>query len=126
MIIPLQQVFTTGLIASIFTKKGGEISSGSILDYCPKTCVDENLNQHCTAPILLKKSTCYTFEWKTEGALAHTTMEVRDVKSNEIVTYRDTDGDYTAEKAELVYVDFMPKTPNLCNSTVEYTISTCK
>jgi hypothetical protein len=29
-------------------------------------------------------------------------MEIRDAKSSEIVYYRDTNGDYTAEKNELV------------------------
>jgi hypothetical protein len=41
------------------------------------------------------------------------------------VYYRDTNGDYTAEKNELVYVDFKPKIGG-CNSTVEYTIKTCE
>lgn len=86
MYIPFQQVFTGSLIASAFVKKpGSEISSGELLDYCTQSCVDEDLRvrggrearaicdchgpitdavlglpqQHCTKPILLKKSTCY-------------------------------------------------------------------
>jgi hypothetical protein len=44
----------------------------------------------------------------------------------QIVYYRDTNGDWTPEKTELVYIDFMPKTPKLCNSQVDYTLKTCK
>ncbi|KAK9897759.1 hypothetical protein P389DRAFT_169778 [Cystobasidium minutum MCA 4210] len=128
MYIPFQQVFTAGLIGVgvMKNKKGEVISEGKVLDYCPKKCVDEDLNQHCTRPILVHKSTCYTIEWSTEGALSHTTAEFRDAKSNEIVYYRDTNGDWTPEKTELVYIDYMPKTPNLCNSTIDYTLKTCK
>jgi len=126
MIIPFQQIFTSALLGVGMLKKGGSISEGKILDFCKEECLDSDMKQHCTAPFLLKKSTCYHFEWKTDATLGHTTMEVRDAKSDEIVYYRDTNGDWTAEKSELVYVDFKPKTPNLCGSTVEYTISTCK
>ena len=30
------------------------------------------------------------------------------------------------EKTELVLLTFTPKTPNLCNSKVDYTVRTCK
>lgn len=83
MYIPFQQVFTAGLIGVgvMKEKKGEVISEGKVLDYCerypllrsqastdshndalpgPKKCVDEDLNQHCTRPILVHKSTCYT------------------------------------------------------------------
>lgn len=139
MYVPFQEVFTAGLVGvGVFKNKKGEvISDGKILDYCehmdkkkqrwsnlpilmharysllgPKKCVDEDLNQHCTRPILVHKSTCYTvrhccliggiegspgyshlltgcihfnqIEWSTEGALSHTTAEFRDAKSNEV------------------------------------------
>lgn len=32
------------------------------------------------------------FEWKTEGALSHTTMEVRDAKSHEVSEEHVVDG----------------------------------
>jgi hypothetical protein len=89
------------------------------------------------------RSTCYTIKWSTDGAISHTTAEVRDAGSNEIVYYRDTDGDWTAEKGEashllwscwevyadavqLVYVDFKPKVPGQGNHTVDYDIRTCE
>lgn len=42
-------------------------------------------------------------KWSTDGVLSHTTAEVRDAGSNEVVFFRDTDGDWTAEKNEVSY-----------------------
>lgn len=49
------------------------------------------------------RSKCYTMKWSTDGVLSHTTAEVRDAGSNEVVFFRDTDGDWTAEKNEVSY-----------------------
>lgn len=53
-------------------------------------------------------------------------MEVKDSASGEIVYYRDTDGEWTPEKGELVYLDFKPKIVGQGNDTVEYEVTTCK
>ena len=53
---------------------------------------------------MVTKSTCYQIKWSTDGALSHTTAEVRDAGSNEIVYYRDTDGEWTPEKGEVGFV----------------------
>lgn len=111
MYINFQQAIlgASALTGSLYKKQpGSEITSGTILDYCVQKCIDEDGNQRCTAPVLLKKSTKYhvcpiqldervlsytndheQIEWSTEGALSHTTMEVRDAKSNEIVYYKE-------------------------------------
>jgi hypothetical protein len=78
-----------------------KVVSGSVLDYAVEKCLDEDGNQRCTKPFLVKKSTCYEIKWSTDGALSHTTAEVRDAGSNEIVYYRDTDGKWTPEKGEV-------------------------
>jgi len=52
-------------------------------------------------------------------------VEVRDAGSAEIVYYRDTDGEWTAEKNELVYLDFKPKVWKQGNDTVEYKVKKC-
>jgi len=102
------------------------ISSGKILDYAVEACIDEDHNQRCTKPFLVSGSTCYKMSWKSDGALSHTTAEVRDAGSGELVYYRDTDGEWTPEKGELVYVDFKPKVWGTGNDTVEYRVETCK
>jgi len=79
------------------------------MDYAIEKCLDKDGNQRCTAPFLVKSNQCYKFEWSSEGVLSHTTVEVRDAGSNEIVYYRDTNGDWEPEKGELVYLDFKPK-----------------
>lgn len=43
-----------------------------------------------------------------------------------IVFYRDTDGEWTPEKGELVYLDFKPKVPAQGNNTVTYTVKYAK
>lgn len=74
----------------------------------------------------MTKSTCYKLEWSTEGAITHTTAEVRDSGSGELVYYRDTDGEWKPEKGELVYMDFKPKVPGTGNDTVSYRVTTCE
>jgi hypothetical protein len=78
-----------------------EVASGSILDFAVEKCVDSDGQQRCSTPFLVKKATCYELEWTTEGALSHTTVEIRDAGSDEIVYYRDTNGQWTAEKGEV-------------------------
>lgn len=78
-----------------------QVASGSILDYEVEKCLDDDNKQRCSTPFLVSKSTCYNLSWKTDGALSHTTIEVRDAGSNEIVYFRDTDGEWTPEKGEV-------------------------
>ncbi len=96
------------------------------MDYAVEKCLDSSGNRRCSQPFLVTKSTCYTIEWSTEGALSHTTVEVRDAGSHEIVYYRDTNGNWIPDKGELVYLDFKPKIWNTGNNTVEYNVTTCK
>ena len=76
------------------------VAEGSVMDYAVEKCRDKDGNTRCSKPFLVSKSTCYTIEWSTEGALTHTTAEVRDAGSNELVYYRDTNGDWTPKKGE--------------------------
>lgn len=76
------------------------------MDYNVEKCIDDDKNVRCSKPFLVSKSTCYEVKWSTDGALSHTTAEFRDAGSNEIVYYRDTNGQWTPEKGELVYLDF--------------------
>ena len=78
-----------------------KITHGSITDYAVEKCIDAEGKQRCTRPFKVSKSTCYTIKWSTDGAISHTTAEFRDAGSNEVVFYRDTDGDWTAEKGEV-------------------------
>lgn len=71
------------------------------MDYAVEKCLDKDGNQRCSKPFLVAKSTCYEFSWKTDGTFSHTTLEVRDAGSDEIVYYRDTDGQWTPEKGEV-------------------------
>lgn len=95
-------------------------------DYAVETCLDDDGNVRCSKPFLVQKSTCYNIEWSTDGLLSHTTAEVRDAGSDEIVFYRDTNGEWTPKKGELVYLDFKPKVPRTGNDTVDYKVTTCK
>jgi hypothetical protein len=116
------------------------------MDYAVEQCLDDDNNQRCSKPFLVTKATCYDLSWTTDGAISHTTAEVRDAGSNEIVYYRDTDGEWTPEKGEvsstvggrervvslahasdlqLVYLDFKPKVWGQGNKTVDYTVKTC-
>ncbi|ODN95875.1 hypothetical protein L198_04494 [Cryptococcus wingfieldii CBS 7118] len=104
----------------------GKVSSGKVLDYAVEKCIDADGNQRCSKPFPVTKSTCYEIKWTTDGKISHTTAEVRDAGSDEIIFYRDTDGEWTSEKNELVYLDFKPKVWGQGNSTVEYEVSQCK
>jgi hypothetical protein len=115
------------LSLSLLTKPDkSEVASGSILDFAVEKCIDDDGKQRCSKPFLVTKATCYNIEWSTEGTLSHTTVEVRDAGSGEIVFYRDTNGEWTPEKGELVYLDFKPKVWRTGNDTVDYTVTTCK
>ncbi|KAI0157926.1 hypothetical protein GGR52DRAFT_576896 [Hypoxylon sp. FL1284] len=127
MYIPsAQSVLTAGLALTGSVSKPNTVSEGSVMDYAVEKCIDGDGNTRCSKPFLVTKSTCYQFEWSTEGALTHTTAEVRDAGSGEMVFYRDTNGDWTPEKGELVYLDFKPKVPATGNQTVHYVVSTCE
>jgi hypothetical protein len=104
---------------------GDSVSKGSVLDYAVEKCIDSDGNVRCTKPFPVKVDSCYKFEWSTDGALAHTTVEVRDVGSGEIVYYRDTNGDWKPEKDGLVYLDFKPKIWGQGNDTVDYEVKKC-
>jgi len=103
-----------------------EVAKGKILDFAVQKCIDADGNQRCSKPFLVQKSTCYKLEWTTAGTLSHTTVEVKDAGSNEMVYYRDTNGEWTPEKGELVYLDFKPKVWKTGNETVEYKVTTCE
>ncbi|CAN8098116.1 unnamed protein product [Discula destructiva] len=127
MYIPnAQTVLAAGLALTGTFRESSEVASGEILDFAVEKCVDSDGNQRCSKPFLVSKSTCYNIEWSTEGALSHTTVEVRDAGSDEIVFYRDTNGQWNAEKGELVYLDFKPKVWKTGNDTVEYKVTTCE
>lgn len=53
-------------------------------------------------------------------------MEVKDAGSDEMVFYRDTNGEWETKKGELVYLDFKPKIPGTGNDTVNWSVMTCK
>jgi len=78
-----------------------KVSSGKILDFAVEECIDADGNQRCSKPFLVTKSTCYEIKWDTDGAISHTTVEVRDAGSDELVFYRDTNGEWTPEKGEV-------------------------
>lgn len=78
------------------------VSSGKILDYAVEKCIDKEGNHRCSKPFPVTKSTCYEIKWTTDGKISHTTAEVRDAGSNEIVFYRDTNGEWTPEKNEVI------------------------
>ena len=77
------------------------MAKGKVLDYAVEECLDSDGNQRCSKPFLVTKSTCYEIEWSTDGKLSHTTAEVRDAGSDELVYYRDTNGQWNAEKGEV-------------------------
>ncbi|KAF3056407.1 hypothetical protein GL218_06479 [Daldinia childiae] len=127
MYIPsAQSVLTAGLALTGSLKEPSTVAEGSVMDYAVEKCKDSEGNTRCSKPFLVSKSTCYQLEWRTEGALTHTTAEIRDIKSGELVFYRDTNGDWTPEKGELVYLDFKPKVPATGNQTVDYIVKTCE
>lgn len=126
MILPdKQKLLAAGLALTGLTGNGDSVSKGKILDYAVEKCLDSDGNVRCSKPFLVTKGGCYSISWSTDGALSHTTVEVRDAGSDEIVYYRDTNGDWTAEKGELVYLDFKPKVWKTGNDTVEYEVKEC-
>lgn len=100
----VQNVLAAGLAMTGIVANKGPLSSGKVLDYAVESCIDDDGNQRCTKPFLVTKNECLNIQWSTEGTFSHTTVEVRDVKSSEIVFYRDTDGEWEPEKGELVYM----------------------
>ncbi|ORY26793.1 hypothetical protein BCR39DRAFT_594670 [Naematelia encephala] len=127
MYIPnLQGLLTAGLALTGALTKPSKVVKGHVLDYAVESCLDDDGNVRCSKPFLVKKSTCYKLSWSTDGTLSHTTAEVRDAGSDEIVYYRDTDGEWTPEKGELVYIDFKPKIAGQGNKTVDYKVDTCE
>ncbi|KAI6084728.1 hypothetical protein F4821DRAFT_166275 [Hypoxylon rubiginosum] len=127
MYIPsAQSVLTAGLALTGSLRAPRVVAEGSVLDFAVEKCMDDNGETRCSKPFVVTKSTCYQFEWRTEGTITHTTAEVRDAGSGEIVFYRDTNGDWTPEKGELVYLDFKPKVPATGNQTVHYVVKTCE
>lgn len=104
---------------------GKSVAKGEVLDYAVEKCVDSDGNIRCSKPFAVKADGCYTLEWKTDGTLSHTTVEVRDAGSGEMVYYRDTNGEWKPEKNELVYLDFKPKVWKTGNDTVEYEVKKC-
>jgi hypothetical protein len=73
------------------------------MDFAVEKCIDSDGNQRCSKPFLVEKGTCYNIEWSTEGTLSHTTVEVKDVGSGEMVYYRDTNGEWTPDKGEVSF-----------------------
>ncbi|WVQ80587.1 hypothetical protein IAT38_002692 [Cryptococcus sp. DSM 104549] len=125
MYIPnVQSIITAGL--ALTGAASNVVSSGKVLDFAVEKCIDKDKNVRCSKPFPVTKSTCYQIKWTTDGKISHTTAEVRDAGSDEIVFYRDTDGEWTSEKNELVYLDFKPKVWGQGNNTVEYEVSTCE
>ena len=80
---------------------GDSVAKGKIMDYAVESCIDSDGNKRCSTPFLVQSDVCYNIEWKTDGTLSHTTVEVRDAGSNEMVYYRDTNGEWTPEKGEV-------------------------
>ncbi|KAG6021337.1 hypothetical protein E4U41_002519 [Claviceps citrina] len=127
MYVPdMQKMATAGLALAGVQLTGDVVSKGSVLDFAVEKCIDRDGNVRCSKPFLVSKSGCYRLEWSTEGALSHTTVEVRDAGSGDLVYYRDTDGEWRPEKAELVYLDFKPKVWKTGNDTVDYVVTKCE
>lgn len=121
MYIPLpsaQSIIVTTLALSSTLTKPTKVSSGTILDYAVEKCLDDDGKVRCSKPFLVAKSTCYNIEWSTEGAVSHTTLEVRDAGSGELVYYRDTNGEWTPEKGEVslffVFLIFVTRESGMC------------
>ncbi|KAI0376144.1 hypothetical protein F5Y04DRAFT_223512 [Hypomontagnella monticulosa] len=127
MYIPsVQSVLTAGLALTGSLKESRTVVEGDVMDYAVEKCLDGDGNTRCSKPFVVTESTCYQIEWNTEGTFTHTTVEVRDGGSGEIVYYRDTNGEWIPEKGELVYLDFKPKIPATGNQTVHYVVRTCE
>ncbi|KAG5933278.1 hypothetical protein E4U53_001050 [Claviceps sorghi] len=127
MYVPdMQKMATAGLALTGLQMTGDTVLKGSVLDYAVEKCLDRDGNVRCTKPFPVAKDGCYKLEWSTDGALSHTTVEVRDIGSGELVYYRDTNGEWRPEKRELVYLDFKPKVWNTGNDTVDYAVKPCE
>ena len=74
------------------------------MDYAVEKCIDGDGNKRCSTPFLVQSDVCYNIEWKTDGTVSHTTVEVRDAGSSEMVYYRDTNGEWTPEKGEVSFL----------------------
>ena len=96
--------FPPSILAKRPDNVASEVASGSILDFAVEKCVDADGNQRCSKPFLVEKATCYNIEWSTEGTLSHTTVEVKDAGSGEMVFYRDTNGEWTPDKSEVSFI----------------------
>lgn len=63
MYIPFQTVFASSLISMGLLKDGNKVSSGSLVDYCEKKCVNGAGDQACSVPFLVRtlasESHCY-------------------------------------------------------------------
>jgi hypothetical protein len=77
--IPIPQLSTNPLPHPVIT-------SGKVLDYAVEKCLDSDGNVRCTKPFLVEKGACYGIEWSTNATLSHTTVEVRDAGSGEMVS----------------------------------------
>lgn len=53
MYIPFQTVFASSLLYMGMLKNGSKVSSGTIVDYCEKKCVNDAGDQACTVPFLV-------------------------------------------------------------------------
>jgi hypothetical protein len=71
------------------------------MDYAVEKCVDSDGNTRCSKPFLVSSDGCYKLSWTTDGTVSHTTAEVRDAASGELVYYRDTNGEWKPEKSEV-------------------------
>ncbi|RDA82702.1 hypothetical protein CP532_3928 [Ophiocordyceps camponoti-leonardi (nom. inval.)] len=101
------------------------VIQGKVMDFAVEKCLDGDGNVRCSKPFPVKNDGCYNLHWSTDGLVSHTTVEVRDAGSGEMVYYRDTDGEWKPEKNELVYLDFKPKVWKTGNETVEYEVKKC-
>ncbi|GJN67763.1 hypothetical protein VFPFJ_04320 [Purpureocillium lilacinum] len=120
-----QKLIAAGLALIDLANVGDSVVKGKVLDYAVEKCLDSDGNVRCSKPFPVKEGSCYTLEWSTDGKISHTTIEVRDAGSGEMVYYRDTNGDWKPEKNELVYLDFKPKIWKTGNDTVEYEVKKC-
>ncbi|KAJ6785418.1 hypothetical protein PWT90_06644 [Aphanocladium album] len=125
MHLPTSQQFLAGGLAIQSALTGDSVSKGKVLDYAVEKCIDGDGNVRCSKPFTVSKDGCYEIKWSTDGALSHTTVEVRDAGSGEMVYYRDTNGEWKPEKNELVYLDFKPKVWKTGNDTVDYEVFSC-
>ncbi|KAK4080959.1 hypothetical protein Trihar35433_2064 [Trichoderma harzianum] len=121
----IQKLTAASLALASIASSGDTVTKGHVLDFAVEKCIDSDGNVRCTKPFPVKEGSCYRFEWSTNGALAHTTVEVKDAGSGEIVYYRDTNGEWKPKKNEIVYLDFKPKIWGQGNETVDYEVKKC-